>query len=61
MHDEDAKRYAPKKEEGKEEEEAVEKTEEKVAVSKPKFDALDLETPMNIMVDEKFFDQFKIK
>jgi len=59
MHDEDAKKDEPKKEEGKEEE-SVEKVESKVVV-KPKFDPLDLETPMNIMIDEKLSDEFQIK
>lgn len=60
MHDEDAKKYAPKKEENKEED-SVEKTEEKKELAKPKFDPLDLETPMNIMIEEKLSDEFKIK
>ena len=59
MYDEDAKKDQPVKEEGKEEEtvETVEKVDNKVT-NKPKFSQLDLETPMNIMIDEKLFDKF---
>ena len=53
MHDEEAKLEVKK-------EEKAEGEETKVEPVKPRFSQLDIETPMNIMVEEKFFDKFKI-